>query len=292
MSSAAPYSVVTVTTVAQSKDLVLLATVKDELGIAQATTTHDAKLNRLIATAGALFEGPNGLNRPPWRQTYQELAPGTGGERMLMSRWPIESIGSITLDDTTVTASTYSIAGTRRDRVYREDEWSYTAFPTTARKIGTAEGPELDYTSAYTAGWLMPGAAATPAVGKVADWNASTAYITEQWAKSTTPSAYLFECTTAGTSGASEPTWPTAEAGTVVDNTATWTARLAAELPFDLQEAALITVMDWFRGGLLTPSGIKSEAADGVRLEYWDPNNSSTSMGAPPFALQVARSWA
>lgn len=291
MSSAAPYNVVTVTTIAQSTDLVLLATVKDELGIASATTTYDAKLNRLIATAGALFEGPDGLNRPPWRQTYQELSPGTGGERMLLSRWPIESITSIALVDTTVTASTYSIAGNRRDRVYRDDEWSLTWNPIISRKIGTAAGPELDYASAYVAGWLMPGDQDSPAVGKVAEWKLSTAYVANQWVRATTPSAFLFECTTDGTSDSTEPTWPTAEDGTVTDNTAVWTARYAQELPYDLQEAAMITVMDWFRGGLLVPSGVKSESGDGQRLEYWDPNSSAGGMGAPPFALQVARSW-
>ena len=33
----------------------------------------------------------------------------------------------------------------------------------------------------------------------------------------------IFKCTTAGTSGVSEPTWPTTEGGTVVDGGVTWT---------------------------------------------------------------------
>ncbi len=33
----------------------------------------------------------------------------------------------------------------------------------------------------------------------------------------------VFKCTTAGTTGAAEPTWPTAVGGTVVDGTVTWT---------------------------------------------------------------------
>ena len=291
MYAAAPYSIVTVSEVAKSKDLVLLATVKSELGIASATTTYDAKLTRLIAAAGALFEGPDGLNRPPWRQTYQKLSPGPGGDRLLLSRWPIETITSIELNGTAVTASTYSIGGTRRDRVYRSDGWSLSEHPGSSNRVGIAEGPELDYETAYVGGWLMPGDQDSPAAGKVATWNANQAYSTGQWVKSTTASAFLFECTTAGTSDATEPTWPTTEDGTVADSTATWTARYAVELPLDLQEAALITVIDWFSGGLLVPSGIKSESVDGMRIEYWDPAMSSNSMGAPPFALQVARAW-
>lgn len=36
---------------------------------------------------------------------------------------------------------------------------------------------------------------------------------------------YIYECTTAGTGGATEPTWPTTEGDTVVDGSVTWTTR-------------------------------------------------------------------
>jgi hypothetical protein len=36
----------------------------------------------------------------------------------------------------------------------------------------------------------------------------------------------IYECTTAGTTGASAPTWNTVEGGTTTDNTVTWTTRL------------------------------------------------------------------
>ncbi len=56
-------------------------------------------------------------------------------------------------------------------------------------------------------------------------WAASTAYTTDTWVKPITSNGMVYECTIAGTSGGSEPTWPTTEGDTVVDNQVTWTCR-------------------------------------------------------------------
>ncbi|MDD2885267.1 MAG: hypothetical protein PHT48_09515 [Dechloromonas sp.] len=55
-------------------------------------------------------------------------------------------------------------------------------------------------------------------------WQAESAYALNDKVFPTNPETtpYYYECTTAGTSGATEPTWPTA-AGTVNDGTAVWT---------------------------------------------------------------------
>ena len=56
------------------------------------------------------------------------------------------------------------------------------------------------------------------------DWAATTAYTLGNRVEPTTPNTYKYECTTAGTSGGSEPTWPTSAIGdTVVDGTCVWT---------------------------------------------------------------------
>jgi hypothetical protein len=87
-------------------------------------------------------------------------------------------------------------------------------------------------------------------------WVASTAYTLGQFV---VPAAGLengfrYECTTAGTSHTSAPTWPTAEGATVADNTVTWTCRLGSHLGSGangatLSLATLDKLPDLVRGG-------------------------------------------
>ena len=56
------------------------------------------------------------------------------------------------------------------------------------------------------------------------EWVADTAYSLNQIVVPTTPNGFYYRATTAGTSGSSEPTWPTTDGGTVTDFGVTWTA--------------------------------------------------------------------
>jgi len=56
-------------------------------------------------------------------------------------------------------------------------------------------------------------------------WAASKAYSLGDFVVPSTVNGYIYECTTAGTSGTAEPTWPTTAGTTVTDNTAVWTCR-------------------------------------------------------------------
>lgn len=69
-------------------------------------------------------------------------------------------------------------------------------------------------------------------------WEAATAYTVNDYVRPTAgPTGNdLFKCTTAGTSGGSEPTWPTGEGNTVNDNTVVWTA-VAHDYTYDFNEA-------------------------------------------------------
>jgi len=69
----------------------------------------------------------------------------------------------------------------------------------------------------------------TPAVVVTAPtpaaWQATHAYVLTNFVSKVAPNAYRYECTVAGTSAASEPTWPTTPGETVTDGTVTWTCR-------------------------------------------------------------------
>lgn len=54
-------------------------------------------------------------------------------------------------------------------------------------------------------------------------WSAQTAYLEGAYATPTIRNGFVYAVTTAGTSGATEPDWPTEEASTVTDGTVVWT---------------------------------------------------------------------
>lgn len=66
-------------------------------------------------------------------------------------------------------------------------------------------------------------------------WEATTAYGVGQQVVPTTLNGYVYECTVAGDSDASEPTWPTTLAQTVVDDGVTWRCELADTIVSDLR---------------------------------------------------------
>ena len=97
-------------------------------------------------------------------------------------------------------------------------------------------------------------------------WAATTAYVlgdkvlrstgvgTEDGAGGTGAGLW-FECTVAGTTGGSEPTWPTTEGNTVVDGTVTWTCQVI-EL-YNAQPGAVSSISVNYASGALADSLIR-----------------------------------
>lgn len=59
-------------------------------------------------------------------------------------------------------------------------------------------------------------------------WRANEAYGLGEYIRPNRATGYSYECTTAGSSGAREPVWPTSIGATVPDGSVTWTCAPAA----------------------------------------------------------------
>lgn len=225
-----------------SDKLISLSQVKLYLG--ETGTDRDTLLTSLISDASSSMLSFLGVH--PGRQRYQETGFGNGQVRRFLSRLPVEE-GTLTtiLDDTTITDWTLEDPAT--GQVYRETSWTQPA----------THAPNLVDT--YHAGYLLP--------DQISAWVATTAYTAGKFTRPSVSSLFRFECTTTGTSGSTEPTWPTTLAGTVTDGTAVWTARAVRELPAMVSSWCYAEVLRAL-SSLSRPYGQTSYEVEGVSESY------------------------
>ena len=138
--------------------------------------------------------------------------------------------------------------------------WTYTQDSTWSCPITLAsdacESPDGDYlwigrfVSASSSGickfWKNTGWSTT------ASWAASTAYTKGQVVQPTTPNSHKYVCIVAGTSGSTEPTWPTAESALVTEGTVAW------------EEASPI----YYNNTVAYCKGVQSDAVGNVLMTY------------------------
>ncbi len=87
-----------------------------------------------------------------------------------------------------------------------------------------------------------------------AEWAASTAYKKRDHVFPTTANGFLYQATTAGTSGAAEPTWRALAGATVSDGSVVWTAHEITGLEGEVQNAAARASRPMVLLGPLTPA--------------------------------------
>jgi hypothetical protein len=140
-----------------------------------------------------------------------------------------------------------SINGIQYARTYQIGDITY--LPTVAAAdLALAGGIDGDDTYVFGvsgsvagafANYLLDRDAPLPYYGTLAAaWQGSHAYSLTNYVKAVTFNNRRYECTVAGTSGSSQPTWPTTIGATVVDGGVTWTCR-AVELQLEIEDGII-----------------------------------------------------
>lgn len=163
------------------------------------------------------------MGRPLALQRYRETILGDGSLRLALAAMPAEEDSiAVTIDGTSYTDWYVERGGI----LYRPDGWNID------------DEPNVVVT--YYGGWLMPGA--------VSDWSGSAAQAAGAWVRPSVPSLspLRFEAQGAGTTAATEPTWPTTAGETVTDNDITWSARAVEEMPVVVRGLAYLAIRDAF----------------------------------------------
>lgn len=279
----------TITTAAVDR---LMAKPADLVARNSSLSVEDAR--GYIEDASAAAAGREGLGYPPWRQSYDLRLEGSDLSWLLLYAKPVEAVTITDGNGNAVTDFTLLSNGIGvPDRIERSGGWGRSFGAGIGISLTEDADSELTaWLAAVTEGWLMPGqvstwAASTDYKAILATTSADdpdqapgTPYDRGSWVRSVDPRVTLrFECTTAGTSGATEPAGFTAsatEAGdTITDGSVTWTARAAFELPSDLSRAVL-NLAAW----LASPDGrearpVKRREASSSEVEYFSgaPSN-------------------
>lgn len=246
-----------VTAAAADHMLCTRADVKTRLGISG--STYDAIIDGAIVAVSSAIEKECG--RIFARQTYSETLRGLGRVNLVLAQYPIDADSTTaTVDDTAVTD--YSVTEHEIGILWRDSGWDISS-----PKSG--QDSESNVVIAYKAGYVLP--------NWISEWTAGATKAVGEWSQvksgSTPVKDLLFECTNAGTTdGSTEPTWPTSAGATVTDNGVVWTARHASELPADLEEAALVAAISWYRGDATISQYVKRERLGPQEIEYHAEN--------------------
>lgn len=196
---------------------------------------------RLSDRVSGLIESSEDLmGRPLWRQSYEELSDGIDTEVLPFARWPIEGIPTISdVHENPVEFGDEPLArvtGRNRWGVYRSRGWSRPARRNRLTGNKRWAPSHLEWKMTYTGGFLMPGQIFTwLPESTVVEGGSRSSGSFPGWTLPTDISNPLaFFADIDGTTGNTEPVWPSVVGEAIVDNGITWTATEAAVLTRDL----------------------------------------------------------
>lgn len=255
--------------------IVSVQMVKDELGIANATTTYDNRITRLVNGASAAVV--NFCNRPFSRAYASELY-GIGAFRpvkLILRRTPVLSVESVYSDYFVAPALLDTTEYDREDDeagfLYMSGRWSTTA----VRRGDVAQdyepgSEERTYQVNYVAGYVSE-----PQVDAAGAWpGAVKAAHVGQLVRPAASQTQLWQCSTFGNTGNSEPAWGAPAVGdTRTDGTAVWTylgtyaGGLGKTMPWDVEQAAIEAAVTWYRRSK-DPADLVSERLGDASMTY------------------------
>lgn len=288
------------TTLLAPNALANLATVKAELGIAD--TSSDDVVSRLINAASDACENYCGRKRFPfYRDTTTETlgVPVTFETRIRLSRKPVEFVSPAPQVYTDldpgpgqlVDPANYFLEDPVAGFIYSRGRWRTTAVrrPDIVQDFDPGseeETVQVVYTGGYVTQLQVDGYNA-------AAWSSKT-WTLRDLVKPAGHTSQVWQATTGGAAGVSEPTWPASPTigQTLTDGAAVWTytgwvPATPRTLPSDIEQACIDAAVTLYRrrGQDLD---IRSESLLGASLSY------ATRGTLPPSAmatLSAYRSW-
>lgn len=139
-----------------STALTTLPVLKEELGIPKTDTDEDVRLVRLITRASREVERV--IDRQLALAEVVETLPGTTRLRLPLSRRPVASVLSVTLDGIAVDSTQYSLEDREAGFLFSEYGWAagMVSVSSIARSFSSQMG-ELVWSVRYRGGYYMPG---------------------------------------------------------------------------------------------------------------------------------------
>lgn len=138
----------------------------------------------------------------------------------------------------------------------------------------------------WLTGWACRKKVIVSASSSQATWAASTAKTLGMVVRPTTSNGFFYYCTVAGTTGTSEPTWPTTVGNTVTDGGVTWKCENRYIVPFKIGESPGASGYDFhldgqsasFPSGLNQGGDLRFTKSDGTTLlDFWVESVSGSS---------------